>query len=162
MATTVTKQSEREQKITTFLMFEKDAVKAVDYYVSVFENARVLGKIPGPDGKEMGAEFELDGVKFAAYNGGPYFKFEMGMSLMVNVETQEETDRLYDTLSEGGEKLDCGWLKDKYGVFWQITPRYLMESLSDPDRAKADRVTQAMMKMKKIDIQALKDAADAA
>lgn len=159
MAATETKQSEKVQKISTFLMFEKNAVEAVDYYVSVFENSKILSKMPGPDGKQMGAEFELDGVRFAAYNGGPDFKFEMGMSLMVNADTQDEVDRLWDTLSEGGQKLDCGWLKDKYGVYWQITPRMLMDSLSDPDRARADRVFQAMLKMQKIDIQALEDAA---
>ena len=159
MAATERKQSEKAQKISTFLMFEKNAVEAVNYYVSIFKNSKILSKIPGTDGKEMGAEFELDGVRFAAYDGGPDFKFEMGMSLMVNTDDQEETDRLWNALSEGGQKLDCGWLKDKYGVFWQITPRILMELLVDPDREKADRVTQAMLKMQKIDIQALKDAA---
>lgn len=160
MEATETK-SAKSQKISTFLMFEKGALEAVNFYVSLFNNSRIISKIPGPDGNAMGAEFELDGVRFGAYEGGPYFKFEMGMSLMVNAETQEEVDRLYDTLSEGGEKQDCGWLKDKFGVSWQITPPILLELLADKDREKADRVMQAMLKMKKIDIQALKDAADA-
>lgn len=159
MAATEAKQSEKAQKITTFLMFEKGALEAVNYYVSVFKNSKILSTIPGTDGKEVGAEFELDGVRFAAYDGGPDFKFEMGMSLMVYTEDQEETDRLYDTLSEGGEKQPCGWLRDKYGVSWQITPRVLMELLEDKDREKADRVMQEMMKMYKIDIQALEEAA---
>ncbi len=162
MAATETKQSEKEQKISTFLMFEKNAVEAVEYYVSVFKNSKILTRLPGPDGKPTGAEFELDGVRFGAYNGGPDFKFTMGMSLMAYADTQKEIDRLYDTLSEGGEKLDCGWLKDKFGVFWQITPRMLLEGIADPDREKADRVMQAMMKMKKIDLKALEDAAASA
>ncbi len=162
MAATETKQSEgtraKAQKITTFLMFEKDSVEAVKFYVSVFKNSKVLSTIPR-EGKDMGAEFELDGVRFAAYDGGPDFKFSQGMSLMVNADTQEEIDRLYDTLSTGGEKLPCGWLTDKFGVSWQITPPILLELLADKDRAKADRVFQAMLKMEKIDIQAVKDAA---
>lgn len=159
MAATETKQSEKSQKISTFLMFEKGALEAINYYVSIFKNSKIISKIPGPDGKAMGAEFELDGVRFGAYDGGPDFKFEMGMSLMVNAETQEEIDRLYETLSEGGEKLACGWLKDKFGVSWQITPPILLELLADKDREKADRVMQAMLKMQKIDIQALNDEA---
>lgn len=159
MAATETKQAEKAQKITTFLMFEKNALEAVNFYVSVFKNSKIVKTIPGPDGKDTGAEFELDGVRFAAYDGGPDFKFTMGMSLMVSAETQDEVDRLYDTLSEGGEKQPCGWLTDRYGVSWQITPPILLELLSDPDRDKGDRVMQAMLKMHKIDIQALKDAA---
>jgi len=140
-------------------MFDKGALEAINYYVSVFKNSKIVSTLPGPDGKAMGAEFELDGVRFGAYDGGPDFKFEQGLSLMVNAETQDEIDRLYETLSEGGEKLPCGWLKDKFGVSWQITPPILLELIADKDREKADRVFQVMLKMQKIDIQALKDAA---
>lgn len=162
MAATETKQSEgtqaKAQKITTFLMFEKDSVEAAKFYVSVFKNSKILSTIPR-EGKDMGAGFELDGVRFAAYDGGPDFKFSQGMSLMVNADTQEEIDHFYDTLSTGGEKLPCGWLQDKFGVSWQVTPPILMELLADKDREKADRAFQAMLKMYKIDIQAIKDAA---
>jgi len=147
------------QKIATFLMFNDKAEEAMNFYVSVFRNSQIVSTMPGPAGSVMGGTFQLDGVKFGAYNGGPDFKFEQGMSLMVNAETQDEIDRLYDTLSEGGEKLPCGWLTDKFGVSWQITPPILLELIADKDREKADRVFQAMLKMQKIEIQALKDAA---
>lgn len=161
MTATESRQTEgtQGQKISTFLMFNDKAEEAMNFYVSVFKDSRILSTMPGPDGTVMGGSFELDGVRFGAYNGGPDFKFEQGMSLMVNAETQDEIDRLYETLSEGGEKLPCGWLKDKFGVSWQITPPILLELIADKDREKADRVMQEMLKMQKIDIQALKDAA---
>lgn len=162
MAATETKQSEgtqpKAQKIKTFLMFEKDSVEAAKFYVSIFKNSKIISIMPS-EGKEMGAEFELDGVRFGVFDGGPHFKFSEGVSLMVNAETQDEIDRLYETLSTDGEKQPCGWLKDKFGVSWQIIPPILLELLADKDREKADRVMQAMLKMQKIDIQALRDAA---
>ncbi|MGB7070241.1 MAG: VOC family protein [Pyrinomonadaceae bacterium] len=161
MAATEPKQTERtqSQKISTFLMFSEGAAEAVDFYVSVFKNSKILNTMPGTDGKPMGASFILDGQEFQAYNGGPHFKFAEGISLFVKADTQAEIDELYDTLSEGGEKQPCGWLKDQFGVSWQIIPPILGELLADKDRAKADRVVQAMIKMHKIDIQGLTDAA---
>ena len=146
------------QKITTFLMFEDHAKEAVDFYVSVFNNSKILSTIPGPNGTVMGATFELDGQEFSAFNGGPHFSFSQGVSLFVKCSTQEEIDEKYERLSEGGEKQPCGWLKDKFGVSWQIIPPILGELLQDKDREKANRVLQAMLKMQKIDIQALKEA----
>ena len=139
---------EMAQKITPFLMFNDQAAEAMELYTSLFENSRIVNRMPGPDGKVMGGSIEIDGERLNMYNGGPTFKFEQGMSLMVRVETQEEVDRLYDGLSEGGEKQPCGWLKDKFGVSWQITPVALLEGLSHP--ATAGRVAEAMFKMQKI------------
>lgn len=147
------------QKITTFFMFQDGAAEAMDFYVSIFKNSKVTSTMPGPDGKVMGGSFELDGQKFSAFNGGPHFNFSQGMSQFVNCDTQEEIDYFYEKLSEGGEKQQCGWLTDKFGVSWQIVPPILGELLGDKDRDKANRVMQAMLKMHKIDIQALKDAA---
>jgi predicted 3-demethylubiquinone-9 3-methyltransferase (glyoxalase superfamily) len=147
------------QKITTFFMFDTGAGNAMDFYAEVFKNGKIISTIPGPDGKPMGGTFELDGQRFTAFNGGPQFKFSSGISLFVNAESQEEIDHYYETLSDGGEKQPCGWLKDKFGVSWQIVPPVLGELLSDPDREKANRVVQAMLQMQKLDIQALKDAA---
>ena len=147
------------QKITTFFMFDSGAGNAMDFYAAVFKNGKILSTIPGPDGKPMGGTFELDGQRFIAFNGGPQFKFSSGISLFVNAENQDEIDHYYEKLSDGGEKQPCGWLKDKFGVSWQIVPPVLGELLSDPDREKANRVVQAMLRMQKLDIQALKDAA---
>ena len=140
-------------------MFEDHAIEAVNFYVSVFKNSKILSTMPGPNGTDMGATFQLDGEEFIAYNGGPHFSFSQGMSLFVKAGTQDEIDELYETLSEGGEKQPSGWLKDKFGVSWQIIPPILLELLQNKDREKAERVMDAMLKMQKIDIQALKDAA---
>lgn len=147
------------QKITTFLMFESGAGEAMEFYTSVFENGRIIDTMPGPDGKAMGGTFEIEGQRFNAFNGGPHFRFSPGISLFVDAGTQDEIDYYYEKLSEGGEKQPCGWLKDKFGVSWQIIPPILGELLSDPDREKAGRAMNAMLGMRKIDIQALKDAA---
>ena len=147
------------QKIMTFFMFNDRAGEAIDFYTSVFKNSKVLSTMPGPNGSVMGGTFELEGQRFSAFNGGPHFTFSHGISQFVSCETQEEIDYYYDTLSDGGEKDQCGWVKDKFGVSWQIVPPVLGELLSGTDRAKADRVMQAMLKMHKLDIKALNDAA---
>ena len=152
------------QKITTFLWFDKNAEEAVNFYVSVFKNAKVLQTVPygdtgpGPKGSVMTIDFELDGQKFMALNGGPDFKFTEAISLMVNCETQEEIDYYWEKLSEGGQKVECGWLKDKFGLSWQVGPSILPELFNEPD--KANRVMAAVMKMKKLDIAELKRAAE--
>lgn len=154
------------QKITTFLTFNDQAEEAVNLYVSVFKNSKVVSMSrygeagPGPKGSVMSAEFQLDGQQFIALNGGPSFTFAEGISLFVNCETQEEVDELWEQLSEGGEQGPCGWLKDKFGVSWQIIPTILGKLLQDKDAEKAGRVMQAMLQMHKIDIQALKQAYD--
>ena len=147
------------QKITTFLMFNDQAGEAMDFYVSVFKDAKVLSKMPGPNGSVMGGSFEIAGQRFNCFNGGPKFKFDQGFSLMVSAETQDEIDHLYETLSEGGEQQPCSSLVDKFGVSWQIVPPILMRFLSDPDREKAGRVAHAMFKMTRIIIADLEAAA---
>lgn len=147
------------QMITTFFMFEDHASEAMNFYVSIFKNSKIVSTMLGSDGSVMGGTFEIEGQRFNAFNGGPHFKFSQGISQFVSCDTQEEIDYLYEKLSEGGEKQPCGWLKDKFGVSWQIIPPILGELLGDSDREKANRVMQAMFKMQKIDIQALKDAA---
>ncbi|MDH2390430.1 VOC family protein [Streptomyces sp. HNM0663] len=155
------------QKIKTFLWFDKQAEEAVAHYTSIFGDSRVVtvaryGEAgPGEPGSVMTIEFELAGQRFVALNGGPEFTFSEAISLSVDCESQDEVDRYWAALTEGGEEGPCGWLKDKYGLSWQINPRILGELLSDPDRAKADRVMQAMLGMKRIDIQGLKDAYEA-
>ena len=153
-------------KITPFLWFDTQAEAAANFYVSIFKNSKV-GKIarygeagPGPKGSVMTVAFELDGQTFIALNGGPQFKFTEAISFSVNCKTQEEVDKFWEQLSEGGEEGPCGWLKDKHGLSWQINPTVLGEMLNDPDPAKSKRVMQAMLKMKKIDIAALKKAYD--
>jgi predicted 3-demethylubiquinone-9 3-methyltransferase (glyoxalase superfamily) len=148
------------QKITTFLMFNDKAGEAMDFYASVFTNSRIISTMPGPGGTAMGGTIEIDGQRIMTFNGGPQFNFCPGISLFVRAETQEEIDYLYETLSAGGEKQPCGWLKDKFGVSWQVVPPILGALLGDADREKSSRVLQAMLKMHKIDIQALKDAAE--
>jgi predicted 3-demethylubiquinone-9 3-methyltransferase (glyoxalase superfamily) len=148
------------QKIIPFLWFDNNAEEAINFYVSIFKNSKVLSLTPGPDGKILTATFQLEGHEFYALNGGPRFKFTEAISLFVNCETQEEVDELWEKLSAGGEKSMCGWLKDKYGLWWQIIPTMLGKLMSDPDRAKAQRVMQAMLQMNKIDIQALQKAAE--
>ena len=149
------------QKITTFLMFPARAEEAVNLYVSLFKNARITSITHFDSEPAQGAAmitFEIDGQEFGAMDGGPYFSFAQGMSLMVDCASQEEVDKLYDTLAEGGEKQPCGWVKDKFGVSWQIVPTVLTQLMSDPDREKARRVTEAMLKMHKIDIAELQRA----
>ena len=156
------------QKITPFLWFDNQAEEAMNLYVSLFKNSKVLGVSrygeggPGPAGTVMTATFQLDGQEFMVLNGGPEFKFTEAISLFVNCETQEEVDELWEKLSEGGEISQCGWLKDKYGLPWQIVPTALGEMLGDPDLKKAQSVMQAMLQMTKIDIAALRRAYDAA
>jgi predicted 3-demethylubiquinone-9 3-methyltransferase (glyoxalase superfamily) len=147
------------QKITTFFMFPDRADEAMNFYVSVFKNSRIVSTMPGPNGSVMGGTFELEGQRFNAFNGGPHFTFSQGLSQFVSCDTQDEIDYYYEKLSHGGEKQPCGWLTDKFGVSWQIVPPILGELLADNDREKANRVLQAMLKMQKMDIQALTDAA---
>lgn len=155
----------RTQKVTTFLWFDNNAEEAVNFYVSTFRNSKILNTMryteagPGPKGSVMMIEFELDGEVFTALNGGPQFKFTEAISLVVHCQTQEEVDYFWEKLSEGGQKIDCGWLKDKFGLFWQITPDVLLESLRDSDPQKVDRVMRAMMTMQKLDIRQLQQAA---
>jgi predicted 3-demethylubiquinone-9 3-methyltransferase (glyoxalase superfamily) len=152
------------QKITTFLWFENQAEEAANHYVSIFDNSRIVevqsfGEAgPGQAGSVVIVTFELDGQRFIALNGGPQFTFTEAVSLFVTCESQEEVDYFWQRLGEGGEEGPCGWLKDKYGLSWQVVPTALTDMLSDPDPAKADRVMKAMFQMKKIDVQALVDA----
>jgi predicted 3-demethylubiquinone-9 3-methyltransferase (glyoxalase superfamily) len=152
------------QKIVPFLWFDGKAEEAMNFYVSIFENAKVIsvnryGEAgPGPKGTVMSATFELEGQRFIALNGGPQFSFSPAISFFVNCETQEEVDELWEKLSEGGQKERCGWLRDKYGLSWQIIPTALGKFLTDPDPAKSKRVMTAMLQMQKIDIAGLKKA----
>jgi predicted 3-demethylubiquinone-9 3-methyltransferase (glyoxalase superfamily) len=154
------------QKITPFLWFDRQAQEAANFYTSIFKNSKIVrisryGEAgSGPKGSVMTVEFELDGQKFIALNGGPHFKFTEAISFSVYCKTQDEVDDYWSKLSEGGEEGPCGWLKDKYGLSWQINPTILGEMLSDPDPEKSKRVMQAMLKMKKIDIEGLKKAYD--
>ena len=152
------------QKITPCLWFDHQAEEAARFYVSVFKNSKI-GEIthygegaPRPKGSVLTVRFHLDGQEFLALNGGPVFKFTEAISLIVNCETQAELDQMWEKLSEGGEKVECGWLKDQYGLSWQVAPTVLAKMLSDPDSARADRVLQAVLKMKKLDIQKLEEA----
>jgi len=152
------------QKITPFLWFENQAEEAVNFYTSIFKNSKV-GEItrygegsPGPEGTVMTVIFYLDGQEFIALNGGPEFKFTEAISFFVHCETQEEVDELWEKLTEGGEEVQCGWLKDKFGVSWQIVPNALMDYVNGADAEKASRATQAMLQMKKIDIHKIKQA----
>jgi predicted 3-demethylubiquinone-9 3-methyltransferase (glyoxalase superfamily) len=152
------------QKITPFLWFDDQAEEAMNFYMSVFKSSRVVevnrygDAGPGPKGTVMTATFELDGQEFTALNGGPHFKFTEAISFYVNCETQQEVDELWEKLSEGGEEGQCGWLKDRYGLSWQIVPRALIDMLRDEDPGKSQRVTKAMLQMGKIDIAGLRRA----
>ena len=152
------------QKITTFITFNNQAEEAVNFYISIFRNSKILSMNrygeggPMPAGTVMGASFVLEGQEFYALNGGPHFTFSEGISLYVNCETQKEVDELWEKLSAGGEKGQCGWLKDKFGVSWQIIPTALGQMLGDKDPKKAQNVMQAMLQMTKIDIAALRRA----
>lgn len=152
------------QKITTFLWFNDEAEEAMNHYVSIFPDSRVVGVTrygdegPGPKGTVMTATFEIAGQEFIVLNGGPQFTFTEAISLLVKCATQEEVDELWDRLTEGGEGGPCGWLKDKYGLSWQIIPTTLFELLQDTDAEKAARVMRAMLQMGKIDIGGLRRA----
>ncbi|MGH8792200.1 MAG: VOC family protein [Stackebrandtia sp.] len=153
------------QKIKTFLWYDNQAEEAANFYVSLFDNSRVVsvdryGEAgPGESGEVMTVTFELDGQQYVALNGGPHFKFTEAISLQVDCESQKEIDDLWTKLTaDGGQESQCGWLKDKYGLSWQITPRRFFELASDPDPEKAQRVMQAMLGMVKMDIQALEEA----
>jgi predicted 3-demethylubiquinone-9 3-methyltransferase (glyoxalase superfamily) len=152
------------QKITIFMAFQDQAEEAVNLYVSAFKNSkitslvRVGGEGAGAKGSLQHAAFQLDGQEFMAIDGGPYFSFSQGMSLFVDCRTQEEVDDLWEKLSEGGEKGQCGWLKDRFGVSWQIVPSALGEMMQDKDPEKSKRVMDALLKMNKIDIQTLRQA----
>ena len=153
------------QKITPFLWFDGNAEEAMNFYTSIFRNAKV-GSIsrygeagPGPAGSVLTASFELEGLQFTALNGGPHFKFNEAISFHVACESQAEVDYFWDRLGAGGQIQQCGWLKDKFGVSWQIVPTALPRLLGNPDRAKANRVMQTMLQMKKLDIAALERAA---
>ena len=153
------------QKITPFLWFDTQAEEAARFYTSVFPNSRILNTArygdagPGPKGSVMTVEFELEGQRMIALNGGPQFKFTEAISLSVDCKDQKEVDHYWSRLSQGGQESMCGWLKDRYGLSWQVNPTILGKMLSDPDPKKAKRVMEAMLKMKKIDIAALKAAA---
>jgi predicted 3-demethylubiquinone-9 3-methyltransferase (glyoxalase superfamily) len=153
------------QKITTFLWFDTQAEEAIDFYTSILRNSR-KGEVvrygdtgPGPKGQVMTAEFELAGQQFMALNGGPHFKFTEAISLMVKCDTQEEIDELWEKLSAGGQKVECGWLKDKFGLSWQIVPTILGQLMKDKDPAKRERVMQVIMQTKKFEIAQLQEAA---
>ena len=154
------------QKITTFLWFNNNAEEAANYYTSIFKNSKILdvsryGEVgPGPKGSVMIVKFQLAGQEFVALNGGPQFKFTEAISLMVNCDNQQEIDELWRKLTAGGQESQCGWLKDKFGLSWQIVPTELGKLMSAKDPAKANRVMQALLQMKKLDIAKLQQAAE--
>lgn len=152
-------------RISPFLWFDTQAEEAANFYVRIFPNSKIVtiaryGEAgPGPAGSVMTVAFQLDGQQFTALNGGPHFRFTEAVSFQVDCKSQEEVDRYWNALTEGGgEESQCGWLKDRYGLSWQIIPTVLGELMSDPDPAKSKRVMEAMLVMKKIDIAALEDA----
>ncbi|CAN5921440.1 VOC family protein [soil metagenome] len=157
-------EQKTKQKITPFLWFDGNAEEAMTFYTSVFKNAQVENIFrngpqgPGSEGSVMSGTFLLDGQRFMALNGGPHFSFTPAISFFVNCESQEEVDDLWEKLSAGGEKSRCGWLKDKFGVSWQIVPTVLGKLLQDKDPEKSGRVMQAMMQMEKLDIRKLQQA----
>jgi len=158
------KEENQMQKITPFLWFDSKAEEAMNFYISIFKNSKV-GRVtrygeggPGPKGTVMSATFQLEGQEFMALNGGPQFTFTPAISFFVNCETQQEVDELWEKLSESGKKERCGWLKDKYGLSWQIIPSALGKMLGDKDPEKSKRVMQAMLQMDKIDIKGLQEA----
>ena len=156
------------QKLTPCLWFDTEGEEAATFYTSVFPNSKILeitrygSAGPRAEGTVMTVSFELDGQRFTALNGGPDFTFSEAISFEVSCDSQEEVDRFWSTLSEGGEEGPCGWLKDKFGVSWQIVPKVLVELLADSDQEKAQRVMAAMLKMRKIEIDELERAAAAA
>lgn len=152
------------QKITPFLWFDDNAEEATQFYVSIFKNSEVLSinrygdAGSGAEGTVMTTSFRLDGQEFMALNGGPHFTFTGAISFFIDCRSQEEVDELWEKLSEGGETSQCGWLKDEFGLSWQVIPSVLGEMLQDEDRERANRVMQAMLQMTKIDIAKLKQA----
>jgi predicted 3-demethylubiquinone-9 3-methyltransferase (glyoxalase superfamily) len=152
------------QRITPFLWFDHQAEEAAAFYASIFPNSKIERVVrygaagPGPAGSAMTVAFQLDGQSFVALNGGPIFKFTEAISFVVNCQSQDEVDAYWEKLSAGGAEIQCGWLKDKFGLSWQIVPSILPELLSDPDPEKSQRVMKALMAMKKLDIRALKQA----
>jgi predicted 3-demethylubiquinone-9 3-methyltransferase (glyoxalase superfamily) len=154
------------QKITSCLWFDTQGEEAARFYTTVFENSRILDVArygpagPGPEGTVMTVTFELDGHRFIALNGGPQFTFDEAISFQVSCETQDEVDYFWNRLSAGGEEGPCGWLKDRYGLSWQIVPTALIELVSDPDIEKSQAAIKAMLGMRKIDIEALQHAAN--
>ena len=155
-----------QQKITPNLWFDTEAEEAAEFYISVFKNSRVVNVAryteagPRPAGTVMTVEFELDGQRFIGINGGPEFTFSEAVSFMISCETQEEIDYYWDQLTEGGEEGPCGWLKDKFGVSWQVVPTGMDEIFADPDPTRAERAMRAMFGMRKLDIATLRSAAD--
>jgi predicted 3-demethylubiquinone-9 3-methyltransferase (glyoxalase superfamily) len=154
------------QKITPFLWFDHQAEDAAGFYTAIFPNSKIIKVVrygeagPGPAGSAMTVEFQLDGQKFVGLNGGPHFKFTEAISFVVNCQTQDEVDHYLEKLSADGAQIQCAWLKDKFGLSWQIVPTVLPELLGDPDPEKSQRVMKAMLKMKKINIRALREAYD--
>ncbi|MEQ1646742.1 MAG: VOC family protein [Pyrinomonadaceae bacterium] len=149
------------QKVTTFLMYQERCHEAMQFYASVIPNCKIVSTMPGPDGNIAGGSFEIEGQRFNCYQSGPHpnFQFSQGISLMIEANTQDQIDLLYDGLSDGGEQQPCGWLTDKFGLSWQITPKVLMEFLSSSDSERSGRVAQAMFKMNKLVIADLEAAA---
>jgi predicted 3-demethylubiquinone-9 3-methyltransferase (glyoxalase superfamily) len=156
------------KKVTPFLWFNNNAEQAANHYTSIFKNSRILDisrypeGSPGQAGTVMTVNFQIEDQEFTALNGGPEFPFSEAFSIVVNCETQQEVDYLWEKLLEGGEESQCGWLKDKFGLSWQIVPVELGRLLGDPDPEKAKRVMHAMLQMKKIDTNILKQARDQA
>ena len=148
------------------LWFDSEAAEAAEFYVSIFPNSRVLRTLryteagPGEPGTVVTVEWELDGQRFVGINGGPAFRFTEAVSFQIDCKDQDEVDRYWKLLTDGGEEVQCGWLKDRYGLSWQVVPEGLVELFDDPDRDRAARATQAMLGMKKLDIAAIRAAAD--
>jgi predicted 3-demethylubiquinone-9 3-methyltransferase (glyoxalase superfamily) len=156
------------QRIVPNLWFDTEAEEAAGFYISVFENSRIVSTThyteagPRPAGTVMTVEFELDGQRFVGINGGPEFTFDEAVSFQITCETQEELDRYWEQLTEGGEEGPCGWLKDRFGLSWQVVPTGMDELFADPDPKRAERAMRAMLQMRKVDIAALRRAADGA
>jgi predicted 3-demethylubiquinone-9 3-methyltransferase (glyoxalase superfamily) len=157
-----------EQKIVPNLWFDTQAEEAAKFYISVFKDSRIVNVAhytevgPGEPGTVMTVEFELDGQRFVGINGGPQFQFDEAVSFQITCEDQDEVDYYWERLTEGGEESQCGWLKDKYGLSWQVVPTGMEEVFSDPDPERAKRAMEAMLKMRKLDIETLRSAADGA
>ncbi len=155
-----------KQKIIPSLWFDTEAEEAAEFYVTIFENSRIVNVAryteagPRPAGTVMTVEFELDGQRFVGINGGPQFQFDEAVSFQIGCETQEEVDHYWERLSEGGSEGQCGWLKDRYGLSWQVVPTGMAEVFKDPDPDRAQRAVKAMLGMRKLDIAALRSAAD--
>jgi len=157
-----------QQKITPNLWFDTEAEEAAKFYTSVFEDSRIVEvshypeNSPGPAGSVMTVEWELNGQRFVGINGGPQFKFDEAVSFMISCEDQDEVDYYWEKLTDGGEESQCGWLKDRYGLSWQVVPKGMGELFSDSDPERAQRAMQAMLKMRKLDINEMRAAADGA